>query len=53
MGEQGASFRFSGGEHGPSIMIRCAARDSTEECVEAIMPMLDKLLQRAAGAPAQ
>ena len=54
MGEQGASFRFSGGEHGPSIMIRCAARDSTEECVEAIMPMLDKLLQlRGAGAPAQ
>jgi hypothetical protein len=53
-GGQGAVFRFSGGGDGPSLMIRCAARDSTEECVEAIMPMLDKLLQlRAAGAPAQ
>ena len=54
VGGQGAVFRFSGGGDGPSLMIRCAARDSTEECVEAIMPMLDKLLQlRGAGAPAQ
>lgn len=53
-GRQGAVFRFSGGKDGPGIVIRCAARDSTEECVEAIMPMLDKLLQlRAGGAPAQ
>ena len=52
-GGQGAVFRFSRGERGPSIVIRCAADDTTQECVDAIMPMLETLLQRSTAAPAQ
>lgn len=44
-GSEGALFRFRGGDDdGSSFVIRCAARDTTEECVEAIMPMLDRVL---------
>lgn len=40
---EGAFFRFRGAD-GQTIAIKCATRDSTEECVEAIMPMLDRML---------
>jgi hypothetical protein len=43
-GRQGASFRFSQGDGGPTIHIECADRDTTEECVEAVMPMLEMVL---------
>ena len=42
---EGAFFRFrSGEEDGPTLAIQCADRDTTQACVEAIMPMLDRLL---------
>ncbi|HWT30561.1 MAG TPA: hypothetical protein VN240_05980 [Propylenella sp.] len=54
MDGQGAVFRFSRGEGGPSIVIRCAADDTTQQCVDAIMPMLETLLQPPASqTPAQ
>jgi hypothetical protein len=43
-GREGASFRFSEGDGGPTIRIECADRDTTQECVEAIMPMLEMVL---------
>jgi hypothetical protein len=46
-GPQGAVFRFSRGEGGPSIVIRCADRDTTQECVDAIGPMLQMMLPNA------
>lgn len=46
-GPQGAVFRFSGGEDGPSITIRCANRDTTQECVDAVGPMLQMMLPNA------
>ena len=39
----GAFFRFRGAD-GQTIAIKCADRDSTKECVEAIMPMLERML---------
>ena len=42
-GDGGAFFRFSS-EGGPTIAIECADRDSTLECVNAIMPMLQRML---------
>jgi hypothetical protein len=46
----GAMFHWRDGE-GASVVIRCADRDTTQECVDAIMPLLDRL---APGAmPAQ
>jgi hypothetical protein len=39
----GAVFRLSRGEGGPSIVIRCAERDSTQECADAVMPMLERV----------
>jgi hypothetical protein len=50
----GAVFRLSRGEGGPSIVIRCAERDSTQECADAIMPMLERVFpDRRPAAPAQ
>jgi hypothetical protein len=42
-GDGGAFFRFRS-ENGPTIAIECADRDSTLECVNAIMPMLQRML---------
>lgn len=51
-GRQGAEFTFSQGNGGPSITIRCANRDTTLECANAIMPMLEQMLPAPpAGAP--
>ena len=47
MGSQGAVFRFSRGNGGPSIVIRCADRDTTQECVDAVGPMLQMMLPNA------
>jgi hypothetical protein len=50
----GAVFRLSRGEGGPSIVIRCAERDSTQECADAIMPMLERVFpDRRPAASAQ
>ncbi|MDQ3561260.1 MAG: hypothetical protein M3453_19210 [Pseudomonadota bacterium] len=49
---QGAEFTFSQGNGGPSITIRCANRDTTLECANAIMPMLEQMLPAPPpGAP--
>lgn len=45
-GDGGAFFRFRS-ENGPTIAIECADRDSTLECVNAIMPMLQRMLPAA------
>ncbi len=42
-GDGGAFFRFRS-DNGPTIAIECADRDSTLECVNAIMPMLQRML---------
>ena len=41
---EGASFEFSRGKGGPSIRIECADRDTTQECVDAIIPLLEMVL---------
>jgi hypothetical protein len=41
---EGASFEFSRGKGGPSIRIECADRDTTQECVDAIVPLLEMVL---------
>jgi hypothetical protein len=41
---EGASFEFSRGKGGPSVRIECADRDTTQECVDAIMPLLELVL---------
>ena len=40
----GASFEFSRGKGGPSVRIDCADRDTTKECVDAIIPALEVVL---------
>ncbi|WP_430912318.1 hypothetical protein [Methylobacterium sp. sgz302541] len=42
-GMKGGHLRFRRGETG--IDFKCAAEDSTKACVDALMPLLDKLLQ--------
>lgn len=53
MASRGAEFRFDRGDGG-SIHIRCAEEDSTEECAEAVGPLLQLLLQHpgSSAAPA-
>ena len=34
---------------GPSLSIRCADGDSTQACVDAIMPMIERLIPPHAG----
>ena len=41
---EGASFEFSRGKGGPSVRIECADRDTTQECVDAIIPLLEVVL---------
>jgi type IV secretory pathway VirB10-like protein len=41
---EGASFEFSRGKGGPSVRIECADRDTTQECVDAIVPLLELVL---------
>lgn len=43
---RGAVFRFSRGEGGPMIVIRCAERDTTQECADAVAPMLEMMFAR-------
>ncbi|GJE27380.1 hypothetical protein [Methylobacterium organophilum] len=40
---KGAHLRFHRGETG--LDFKCAAEDSTKACVDALMPLVDKLLQ--------
>ena len=40
---RGAQFRFGLGER--RIFIKCAEEDATKVCVDAILPVLDKMLQ--------
>jgi len=49
-GGRGATFHFSQGAGGPSFNIRCAADDSTVECVQAVLPMLERVLRAAPPA---
>ena len=42
-GPKGAEFRFRSGDDGPSFTIRCAERDTTQDCVDAVMPMIQTL----------
>ena len=39
----GASFKFHDSD-GSSFSIRCSARDTTQECVDAIMPLIDRFM---------
>ena len=48
-GPRGAAFRLSHGDDGPSLSIRCADGDSTQACVDAIMPMIERLIPPHAG----
>ena len=43
------AFRLSHGDGGPSLSIRCADGDSTRACVDAIMPMIERLIPPHAG----
>lgn len=43
IGMKAAHLRFRRGETG--IDFKCAAEDSTKACVDALMPLVDKLLQ--------
>ncbi|WP_162560780.1 hypothetical protein [Methylobacterium durans] len=43
MGKKGGHLRFRRGE--TEINFKCAADDSTKACVDALMPLVDKLLQ--------
>ena len=43
-GSRGARFTFSQGDGSPSVVIKCADEDSTLECANAVMPMLDRFL---------
>lgn len=43
LGMKAAHLRFRRGETG--IDFKCAAEDSTKACVDALMPLVDKLLQ--------
>ena len=43
MGMKGGHLRFGRGE--TRIDFKCAADDSTKACVDALMPLVDKLLQ--------
>lgn len=53
-GNRGAEFSFDRGDHG-SITIRCAERDSTNDCAEAVAPLIELLLTHpgtgTSGAP--
>jgi hypothetical protein len=40
--DRGAGFHFKRGDE--TIDIRCAARDSTKECVEAVLPLIESLV---------
>lgn len=51
-GSSGAAFRLSAGEGGPSVAIKCAARDSTDDCVEAVLPLIETFMATGA-APAE
>ena len=44
---EGAFFRFNGGENGPTFTIKCADRDTTLECANAIGPLLERFLPNA------
>lgn len=48
-GDEGARFTFERPGKG-KIDIRCASEDSTQECVDAVLPMLQDLLREGAGA---
>ena len=41
MGGRGPSFAFRAGQG--SFMVKCAADESTKACVDAILPLLDKV----------
>ena len=41
---RGARFTFSQGDGSPSVVIKCADGDTTLECANAVMPMLDRFL---------
>jgi hypothetical protein len=43
MGMKGGHLRFRRGETG--IDFKCAADDNTKACVDALLPLVDKLLQ--------
>ena len=43
LGMKGGRLRFHRGETG--IDFKCAADDTTKACVEALLPLVDKLLQ--------
>ncbi|NEU11895.1 hypothetical protein G3T14_07100 [Methylobacterium sp. BTF04] len=43
IGMKGAHLRFRRGE--AAIDFKCAADDTTKACVDALMPLVDKLLQ--------
>lgn len=43
LGMKGGHLRFRRGETG--IDFKCAADDTTKACVDALMPLVDKLLQ--------
>ena len=47
-GEDGARFTFERPGKG-KVDIRCASEDSTQECVDAVLPMLQDLLRESAG----
>lgn len=45
----GARFSFNQGAGGPSIVIKCADEDSTLECANAVMPMLERFAPQPAS----
>jgi hypothetical protein len=50
--QTGAVFRFNGGAGGASFTIRCAVQDTTQECVSAMLPLLDRVIPSAGQASA-
>lgn len=48
-GNGGAQFTFEGPGRG-KVQIRCAAGESTQDCVDAVLPMLRNLMQEFHGA---
>ena len=42
-GGDAAHFKFDRGGRGGSIEIKCAADETTQDCVDAILPLLDAL----------
>ena len=50
---EGAFFRFRGVDGGPTVAIKCADRDTTLECVNAVMPMLERMLPQQGQSAGQ